>query len=341
MKRSDRWSDERTSIRLGRYPFAAGIKYYSEKKTIRFSETTIYNNTRKLNYFSDMLEQLKAAEKIRTTDPRHIGAREIEAFFRWMKLRKLNACSQGTYTKILKGYLEFWGNDIIEQMADDDEIVIKTSSGEGEVHAMSIDEVRRIFAAADELEGYKGIVMRLLLPIAFGTGCRPKELFDAELEDIDVGAETFYVRHPKGEGSWGKKEKVNIIRKDMIIRIEEGLQERAEYLKGLGIRSEYVFVSPDTGEPLVGNTFRKYKRAVERISGVSFMIKDLRPTLLSLLVDDDLSLLGAASKQLRHARIANTEKYYLKIDKRKAVRNALGDRWKKDAVGPSENEKNQ
>ncbi|MCL2785638.1 MAG: site-specific integrase [Methanomassiliicoccaceae archaeon] len=329
---SSRWAETRSGIRLGRYPFKAGIKHYIAKKSIRFTPVTIYENGRKLEYFSEVFERFKSSGSIETTDPRHMGPAEIEAFFRWMKAKEMTNSSEGTYVKILKGYLEFWGNKIIERMAEDDEIVIKSADGDGEVRALPIEEVRRIFAAIDLIGGYPGIVMRVLLPLAFGTGCRPKEMFEAEMQDINLAAETFYVRHPKGEGSWGKKEKVNIIRQDMLRRLERSLKEREEYLAEMGVKTKFVFVNPSTGKPLCGNTFRKHKIKIEELSGVSFRIKDLRPTLLTLLVDDDLSLIGAASKQLRHERQTNTEKYYLRIDKRKAVRNALGDRWEKDAI---------
>lgn len=327
------WSEDRTKIRLGRYPFLAGIKYYSEKKSIRFTVTTITENVRKLRYFSRAFEGLKVSGKISTTDPRHMGPDEISAFFVWMiKDRKLGTGAQGTYTKILKRYLEFWGNNIIEQMADDDEIVIKSSDGDNEVRALSIEEVREIFAAADTIEGYRGVVIRLLLALGLGTGCRPKELFGAEVNDINLEAETFFIRHPKGEGSWGVREKVNIIRKDLLIKIERELKNRAEHLKSVGVTSKYVFVNPKTGNPYTNHAMQNYKNLVEEKSGVTFRIKDLRPTLLTLLVGEDLSLLGAASKQLRHARTTNTEKYYLKIDKRRAVRSSLGDRWEKDVI---------
>jgi len=328
-----RWSEDRTKVRLGCRPFGAGIKHYAEKKSIRFTPTTIYENVRKLRYFSETFENLKKAKMITTTDPRHMGPDEISAFFRWMiKDRALGTSTQGSYTKTLKSYLEFWGNTIIDQMAEDDEIIIKSADGDSEIRALTIDDVREIFATADTIDGYKGIMIRLLLALGFSTGCRPNELFGAEITDINVKAETFFVRHPKGEGSWGQREKVNLIRKDMLVKIERELNARKDHLKSVGVVSKFVFVNPKTGLPYTSGAMQRYKRLVEERSGVTFRIKDLRPTLLTLLVDEDLSLLGAASKQLRHARTNNTEKYYLKIDKRRAVRQALGDRWEKNSI---------
>ena len=323
-----RIAEELSKVRLGRYPFAGGIKYYEEKKSIRYTKTTIVEDTRKLRYFARIFEGFKARGKIKTTDPRHLGPEAIEELYRWMKGGDLGNSTQGTYVRILKRYLEMWGNNIIGQMEQDDEIIIQSAAGDSEVNAMSIEEVRRVYEVMERVGGYRGVLIRLLIDLGISTGCRPKELFNAEVEDINVDAETFFVRHPKGEGSWGKREKVNLIRQDLLLRIRRELQARAKYLEELGIESKYVFVNPETRIPYVGNSFRRWKKDIETMAGVKFMLKDLRSTLLNLLVGDDLSMIGPASKQLRHERIDNTEKYYLKINKRQVVRNALGDRWK-------------
>ena len=327
-----RVAEELSKVRLGRYPFLAGVKHYALRKSVRYTKTTITEDTKKLRRFAETFEQFKDAGKIQTTDPRQLGADAIEAFYIWMKSRGLGNSAQGTYVRVLKRYLEMWGNYVIAQMENDDEIIIQSARGDSEINALSIDEVRAIFAALDRMTGYKGIMMRLLISLGVGTGCRPKELFDAEIGDINVGAETFFIRHPKGEGSWGKREKVNIIRKDMVIRIERELKARDEYLKSMNVKSKYVFVNPDLGKPYAHSTFRRQKKEVEALAGVQFMIKDLRSTLLTLLVGEDLSRIGAASKQLTHRNIATTEEFYLKINKRRAVKNALGDRWKEDII---------
>jgi len=328
-----RVAEELSKVRLGRYPFVAGIKYYEEKKSIRLTKTTIKEWCRKLRYYARIMEGFKAAGKIDTTDPRHMGPEAIEEFYKWMKRdNPLSNSTQGSYVRILKNYLEFWGNDVITIMEKDDEIIIPSSAGDSEINALSIDEVRDIFAAADTIEGYTGIMVRLLLALGVGTGCRPKEMFDAEVSDINIEAETFFIRHPKGEGTWGRREKVNIIRKDMLIRIDRELKARADALKAIDTKSKYLFINPASGRPYAGNSFRLWKDRVAELAGVEFRIKDMRSTLLTLLVGEDLSRLGAASKQIRHRNIKTTEDFYLKINKRKVVKSALGDRWKEDII---------
>jgi integrase/recombinase XerD len=319
-------------LRLGRYPFLAGIKHYGSRKSIRYTPTTIENDSRHLRYFAGIFETLKTDGKISSTDPRFLDHNAIEQFYRWMKNKNLKNSTHATYVKVLKRYLKMWGNNVIEQMINDDEIILPSADGDGEINALTIDEVRCIFATVDDMSGYRGVIIRLLISLGVGTGCRPKELFNAQVSDISIKAETFFVRHPKGEGSWGKTEKVNIIRQDMLIRIDRELKARADYLEGIGVKSKYVFVNPKSGKPYTANTLRRFKALVAEASGVDFMIKDLRSTLLTLLVNEDLEKLGAASLQLRHSRIANTQKFYLKINKRSAVRKAFSDEGTKDPI---------
>lgn len=110
-----RVAEELSRLRLGRYPFFAGIKHYEKRKSIRYTSTTLYEDTRKLHYLSKQFERFKREGRIKTTDPRHMGPDAIEEFYRWMRTeKKLSASTQGTYVRILKRYLELFGNNIID-----------------------------------------------------------------------------------------------------------------------------------------------------------------------------------------------------------------------------------
>lgn len=326
-RRQGRVAKELGKLHLGRYPFLAGIKHYEKKRSVKFAATTIEEDCRKLRMFAEWFEEWKRDGSITTTDPRHIEPEAIEEFYIEMRRRQLQTSTQGTYVKILIRYLSLWGNYVIDEMIEDGEIKIPKAVPK-EIKALEVEELEAIFKAISEMPGYKGILMRGLIPLAFGTGDRPKEMFKALKKDLDLKNSMFYVRHPKGEGSYGKMEWINIIREDMVVKLKRFMEELNEYHEAMGVKTPYIFANLKTGQPLAGKTLRSYKAEVEEASGVRFAIKDYRSTLTTVTVNDDLDKIEAMSKQLRHGKTDTTKKWYLRINVRKAVKNKLGDSWK-------------
>ena len=181
------------------------------------------------------------------------------------------------------------------------------------------------------MEGWNGTIIRGAIALVFGTGCRPKELFNAKLADLRLSEEKFYVRHPKGEGSWASPQDVDIIRGDTIPKLERFLEERDESLRKAGTKTEFLFPNIQTGQPLTGNAMREFKEKVAVKAGVRIQLKDFRSTLAAMLVDGDESRIKAVSMQLRHTSMRTTEKFYARI-KRSTVKLKLGDVWKEDPI---------
>ena len=68
------------------------------------------------------------------------------------------------------------------------------------------------------------------------------------------------------------------------------------------------------------------------MSGIHFMIKDMRSSFASLTVNNHLERLNAVSEQLRHSTPETTRKYYARINKKEAVKIGLKDTWKEKEV---------
>lgn len=316
---------------MGRYPFRAGIPHFIEARSPYCTTTTIAEDARKLRYFARVFEGLRAEGKAGTTDPRHMGRREVEAFLTWMKARGLSSSTRAKYLKILDHYLTSWGNRTISDLRLDRTITLPRGHEAPPIRALTVEELQRILDATYSMQGWRGQAVRGLIALGFGTGCRPKEILNAETADIDLRRARFYVRHPKGEGTWGVPQWIPIIRKDMLPFLEELVTARGR-LEGPGTGSRHLFPSVDPRRPISGNTMRMYKAETERITGIKWAIKDLRSTFASVTVAGDVARLKAVSLQLRHSSVKNTEKYYAKINTEQEIEATLGDVWREHPI---------
>ena len=318
-------------IRMGSRPFLYGIRIYRERMLAYMSETTIEENSRKLRYFADIFLQMKRSGKINTTDPRHIGEVEIEMFSGYMRKKGLSTTTRRSYLKMLNSYLRFFENDIIDRMKHTGKLNPITKGQPNPVRFLEIDDLQQVFDAADLMNGYRGIVCRGFLAITFSIAGRPKEIIEMHREDIDLRNKVIFVRHPKGEGSYGKREWIPIIREDMIPRIESFLDERDRYFNMIGLESCFLFANTDNGGPLTLKSIRKYKTSIEKTSGVRFQLKDLRSTYATITYSGAPDMKDAISKQMRHCSSTTTEKYYIAYDQKRAA-NDLKNEWKKTQI---------
>ncbi|MDR1404636.1 MAG: site-specific integrase [Candidatus Methanoplasma sp.] len=325
------YPEDLRKVRLGSRPFKAGILYYSIRKEAYNVSTTLDENCRKLYYFADVLLELKQEGKVKTTDPRHIGRQEIEAFLVWMRKRNLQVSTRKSYIKIINVYLMFWGNYTLDLMKKRHELNSILKGQENDIEYIEQVDLQRIFDVIRTWPGYEGIVLRGYISLIFGIAGRPKEIIDAYVKDVNTKDWLFYIRHPKGEGSWGKTEWMPIIREDMHPIITEFLRQRKQYLMSRGVRSQFLFVNPETGKPYSLKHIRQLKYEVEDVSEVKFQLKAFRSTYATLTYAHSPDLGGAISKQLRHSNEANSKKYYISYEKKQAAKH-LQNEWRKSQI---------
>ena len=299
------------------------------------ADSTYREEERKLRYIGDVLEDLKKGGLISTTDPRHISEAEVRQFLAWMRRRGLNGETQLKHIQYLKGFFTFCGNYAFLEMERRGCALPKKPHRK--IRVIQKDDLEAIFAAVDGMQGWHGAVARGMTALAMGCALRPKEFRLAHVEDLNLSKMRFFVRHPKGEGSWGVQEEVDVIRYEVVSLLKRYLREREEHLKALGLEKATALF-PNTwrrrDEFFTANTFNVIKSEVEERSGVSFRMKDFRSTCASMTVNADLSLLPAMSRQLRHTSLTTTQRYYAEIE-HESVTKQLRDAWKKNPIDMS------
>ncbi len=133
--------------------------------------------------------------------------------------------------------------------------------------------------------------------------------------DLDLKKWKIYVRSPKGGGVWAENRTITIMpqgRPELL----NFLKERDELLRFFG-KDKATYLIPNLrcgrDEPYSSNHFRKLKKEVQELSGISFRLKDFRPTFATLSVEMDPNLLVDVSAQLGHSNLATTQRYYAQI----------------------------
>ena len=333
------------TLRLGRYPFSAAIKHYLEKRYGTVSDTTYDEEERKLRYLAGVFESLKNEGRISTTDPRRMGRKEVQEFLAWMRDprahegKALDPTAQSKYMQYLNNFLKAFKNHVIADMKADG--VRFPRETKKPIRVLGTGDLQEIFDTLETKTGWRGSVARGMIALYFATGVRPKEARLAHLEDLDLKRMTFYVRHPKGEGSWASPTEVAIIRPDVVPLIKRYLQERKDELRRRGHKDAaplFPNVRMDVNTFYSANAFYEIKHEVELSSGVDFKLKDFRSTLTSITVNGDMSLLPAMSAQLRHTNLATTQRSYYRMEQGVAGRQ-LRDAWKGTALNTSSSQK--
>ncbi|HOO04853.1 MAG TPA: site-specific integrase, partial [Methanomassiliicoccales archaeon] len=266
-----------------------------------------------------LLQDLKKAGRVGSTDPRRIDRGDIQALQGLYKSKRLDPSTQKKYNQLLNGLLKFFGNFIIEQMKAEGVRFPKESRKP--IRALSEESTDMLLNALKDYDDWEGSIGLGIVALGLSTGCRPKEIRMAHLEDLDLKRGRFYVRYPKGEGSWASPQWISIVREDLIPFLESYLQAREEHLAHKGVKEHHalfpaVGYGNKTGFYSASN-LNRIKRNLEERTGVEFRIKDLRPTMASQTVDMDPTLLNDVSSQLRHESPKTTSRYYaeIKVDK--------------------------
>jgi integrase len=310
-------SSEVEGMRLGKYPFVAGINKYLAKRYGTIADSTYTEDERKLKYIGEVFDELKGLNKVSTTDPRHMTCEDLQQFMGWMRGKKLDPTTQLKYLNHLNGMLRFFKNHVIDEMkADGVNFPRKPPKA---IRTIPEEDIRRIFATLDVMKGWHGSLARGMCALAFATWVRPKEFRLAEVKDLDLIGNQFFVRNPKGQQSWGTQEWVQLVIPEMIPYLIGYIKEREEYL-ALNNRTDSKALFPNlksagNGDFYSANGVNQIKTDVEKASKVRFRMKDWRSTGTSLVANMNPDLLPSISGQLRHQKPETTTKYYADIKK--------------------------
>ncbi len=317
--RRDREISEVEGLRLGGKPFIAAVNLYLESREGLIMPSTLTEERKKLRYIGNLLQDLKMMGKVGSIDPRRINRGDVQVLQGLYKSKRLDPSTQKKYNQLLNGLLKFFGNFTIEQMKAEGVRFPKESRKP--IRALSEESTDMLLNALKDYDDWEGSIGLGIVALGLATGCRPKEIRMAHLEDLDLMKGRFFVRYPKGEGSWASPQWISIVREDLIPFLERYLQAREEHLSRKGVKEHHalfpaVGYGNKTGFYTTSN-LNRIKRNLEKRTGVDFCIKDLRPTMASLTVDMDPMLLNDVSSQLRHESTKTTTRYYaeIKVDK--------------------------
>ncbi|MDR0508386.1 MAG: site-specific integrase [Candidatus Methanoplasma sp.] len=295
----------------------------------RIMPPTIREHLTKIKRFDPIFEELFALGKISGTDPRSMTEREVRYFVQALRDRGIEPATIQKYLQILNGYLSFIGNRAV----DEARCQLKISAPRNPIHTLTVDEIGKIFLTIDRMKGWGGSLARGLIHLAFQTLARPSEILLAQYSDIDMTRKRFYIRNPKGAGSYAVGQWVDMLRPDFYSEIERYLREREIHLRKCGKDSIYLFpnIRGEINTFYSSNALRIRMREVSQRSGVDFSLKTFRATGADLFVSADLANLYAISSQLRHSNVATTQRYYADIQKGH-VRRQLGDTYEKISI---------
>ena len=325
---------------MGRYPFLTTSKaYLSDLKPFR-AALTLEQLRRDLRTIEHDLRALYQMREVRTMNPAEFDEATVGALLlRWRTRATkygtpMDPTSQAHLFRALKGLLAWCGNGVIMRMKARSHVRFPRTI-EKPIEVLTMQDLHRLRASAETIEGWHGTVGRFAVEFIVSTGLRPKEVRLARLQDLDRVRWRILVAHPKGEGSWAAQDYAPVLGLGREA-VEDFLQERANYLIAKGLDPAKVqplipFVRksglPDYWPEAM---FRKVKGKLEIASGVRFHLKTLRATFAQLCKDNGASI-EAVSKGLRHGSSKTTEKYYARMRHEAAFRE-LETAWNRQSI---------
>lgn len=301
--------------------FNEGINGFLNSKIGGYSSSTLIEQRRKLGMFARRFEDLKKRELVSDDDPRTMDEAAVRWFVQDMKDRGLDVSTQKKYLEMLNNVLRFYGNMAAENVRN----AIRLEEPVKPVETLTRDQCIEIFDYIDGLGGWRGSVTRGMIYLAYQTWARPSEIRTARMIDLDMTQQTFYIRNPKGKGTFASGQKVDLVMKGSVYLLERYLRERSVYLTSKGVGSAYLFPHVIDGRDMMYSQ-QAAGRLIQDVSdamGFHFSLKTFRATMSYLTINQDPSQLANVSKQLRHNSLATTQRFYEGL-----ARDNVGDRMR-------------
>ena len=317
------------SVSRGRYPFMTAATIYLERKGVSFSDDTREVRARSYTRVTRELVALRAAGKMTTTNPQFMTEDDVLAYKHFIAAKGINTETQRKQLQYLDEVCKSTGNRVVTLLKE------RGEPWPGKVrhvdHTIEEQNLMKIIQSASEMEGWRGAICYLIASLYPGTGARPSELREAQIEDLyrkDKNGEEawfFFVRHPKGEGKWGQQRNQWVL-PFAYPAIHRYLAARTEYLAEHGkTESQNLFPClyyKDDDHPYSEKEFRVLKALIEKKCGIKFQIKDYRPSWGQLLLDCDSKETGTVSVLMGHASTKTTEQYYARVKNTVAIEKA-------------------
>jgi integrase len=315
---------------MGRYPWLTASREYMEMRRGFIAEATYHEWRRRLHRISCVLIQLKNENKLSTASPMKITRADIAAVIRWGQDSGLQPVTLEKSLMLMEKVCAFVGNPVFERLRAAGENLPRRTPKD--LSSLSLEELERIAAKAEEVKGWYGDVARFLVAMYPYSGLRPSELRLAHVEDIDNRKWRIWVRHPKGERKYARQRYAPILPPawDAVTRY---LRAREEHLRKLGIENATPLIPSEHGEDIgfySSARLRAIKKLVE-IPGVKFTLKTFRDTFCQMCIDRDPNLLSDTSVAMGHATSRTTKMHYGRLKNDQALER-LQRSWQESSV---------
>ena len=264
-------------------------------KEMRYSPETV-------NKYSSVLYQFRNhMQSLGFFDVKNISEREVLAYLREVRKKKMSAAEYALKVSKLKKYFQY--------LEENDFIFISPISNYNCIKyfkksypTLSQEEIVKILRKiqTDHPLSLKG---RAILELAYSSALRPRELYNLKITDIDFKKGLLFITQSKN-----RKDRIIPVGKTALHWVRkyfEGVRPR--YLKGK--KHGYVFVNHKTGEKLTRWGIRSAIQQTLQISGLQ-PIKpySLRSTAATALLLNGMSI-AYISALLGHADIRTTQRY--------------------------------
>lgn len=321
---------------MGRYPFLEYLTPYLEDCKHRKAPNTLWQEERTLKRIHTYFIELKNQGRVTTTNPKKITEKDIKEFLYYIQQKGLHINTQAKYSQYMLSFLIFCENASMNKLRQKKEL--PKARHDQDILVLTEGDAARLLDVADQLKGWQGAVISFVVRFHLYTGLRAGELRKAHLVDIDTNRWTFYIRHPKGENSWGNKATIPII-PSLRPYVLEYLDKREKRLNERGIE-DCVALLPnlntrkDKGDFYIAQTLLKMRYDLIDASGVDFDFRMLRRCCGQFLRDRGVAI-DAVSKILRHKTTRTTELYYARIRDSKAYEE-VEDAWSRRPLASQE-----
>jgi len=311
-------------------PFGERVAELMAAKSGCVTETTYKTTEARLKRIERDMLRMKEQGKISSMSPAKMTPEDIKSYIVERKEKGVGASDISHDISALKQLCTMCGNTCVQNCLTKYTGLKPTCSKEGRLAPLPDKTYEAILAKYNTLDhtNYSAIRPYALVLLYICTGARNKELRLAEVSDLDTEVWQIYLKHVKGEKTWGKPRPVPI---PEIIRpvVLNFLNARENFLKDLGVPlcdvpTLFCSMYGEHG-PLSGNTIRKLKSYVERDVGQKFELRDCRRAFGQHYLDNDAEL-EDVSKLMGHKTTQTTETYYCGRRISKAIANVEG-KW--------------
>jgi integrase/recombinase XerD len=312
---------------MGRYPWLNVAEEYLAKRRGFLAKSTYEEWERKMRYTNRVLVKLRAQGKVSTTSPYDLKQEDISAYLEWARAKGIQSSTLEKYLFLMAKLCAYAGNPVFERMKAAGESLPRKAPKD--LHSLSPEDMERITNKASEIEGWYGDVCRFIVAMYPYSGLRPSELRLAQIDDLDTKRWRIWVRHPKGEGKYGRQRHAPIL-PPARQAVLEFLKCREERLRKLGVAKATPLI-PARHQGGVGfysqTRFRGLKAMLE-LPDVPFSLKTFRDTFCQMNIDLDPNLLSDISVSMGHTTTKTTEQHYGRIKTDQAL-DRLQTAWEK------------